>query len=486
MIRQWTSHEQYCNFLSSEIQHFISIDSKRLASFQTSISKLTSLNLDPLFNVLLPYYSTLGRPAKHQAEIFRSLVLMVDQHETSITNWVHSIASDKLLALLIGCTPDDLPPLGSYYDFIDRLWLRQKSIEKKERKRLYPFTRKPAKKLVKGKKLPNKNNGVVIKIKRFLSNGRSFDKRPERLLQEIFALIAVVPSIELGLIDAEDLTVSGDGTCVHCHSSSRGVKVCGCRKNGILACKCDRRFADPDASWGWDSFLGHYFYGYTMYAFSYYNALRKIDLPLVMRFVAANRHDSVSGLVALAELREISPQLNVKNVCFDSANDNYATYELLREWGIIPFIDLNHNVGAKPTYPPALSVTKNGVPVCAGGHEMVHNGYCINRSRIKWRCPLKCGKINECASSRSCSQSPYGRVFYTKPDWDLRLFTPVPRGSKEFKQTYKNRTSSERINNRILNDYHLHNMKIRGKKRFSFLTMVIGINIHLDARIKTV
>jgi hypothetical protein len=39
----------------------------------------------------------------------------------------------------------------------------------------------------------------------------------EKLLQEIFSLIAVVPSIELGLIPAENLTVAGDGTCVHYH-----------------------------------------------------------------------------------------------------------------------------------------------------------------------------------------------------------------------------------------------------------------------------
>jgi hypothetical protein len=486
MIKQWTSHQQYRGFLSSQIQHFINTDPNRVKNFQDSIDKLTSLNLDPLYDALKPYYPAFGRPAKHQAEIFRSFILMVDRHETSVTNWVHTLASDKLLAFLIGCTPDDLPPVGSYYDFIDRLWLRQKTIETKERKQLYTFNRKPTKKLQKHKKLPNKNHGVVLKIKRFFAKGRSFDKRPERLLQEIFALIAVVPSLELGLIDTDNVTVSGDGTCVHCHTSSRGIKVCDCRKNGIYDCRCNRRFADPDAAWGWDSYLGQYFYGHTLYAFSYHNARHKIDLPLVMRFVGANRHDSVSGLVALAELRETTPELNVQNVCFDSANDNYATYELLKQWNLKPFIDLNHDVGAKPTYPSALSITENGVPVCVGGHEMVYNGYCKNRSRIKWRCPLKCGKINECACVDSCSPSPYGRVLYTKPEWDLRLFTPVPRGSYEYRQTYKNRTSSERINNRILNDYHLHDMGIRGLKRFSFFAMAIGINIHLDARIKLV
>ena len=40
------------------------------------------------------------------------------------------------------------------------------------------------------------------------------------------------------------------------------------------------------------------------------------------------------------------------------------------------------------------------------------------------------------------------------------------------------------MNNRILNDYHLHDMKIHGKKRYSFFAMIAGINIHLDAWLK--
>lgn len=83
-----------------------------------------------------------------------------------------------------------------------------------------------------------------------------------------------------------------------------------------------------------------------------------------------------------------------------------------------------------------------------------------------------------------CSSSAYGRCVYTKPEWDLRLYPPVPRGTAEYKKIYNNRTGSERVNDRILNDYKLHSMHIHGKKRFSFFAMVAGINIHLDAQIK--
>jgi hypothetical protein len=486
MIKYWTTHKEYLDFLSAGITHFLLKDAKRLASYKHTLEKLSSMNLDTLYEALKPHYSSTGRPAINQPEIFRSFILMIDQKETSVSNWCAKVNSDDMLALFLGCTPGKTPPLGSYYDFIDRLWLCHKSIEYEKRKRLHLFTRKPSKVIKQGKKMPNVNAGVVTKIKNFLAKGRSFHKRPERLIQKIFSLIAVEPSIDLGLIEPKKLTVAGDGTSVHCRSSSRGVKVCECRSNGIYNCKCNRRFADPDARWGFDSYLGHYFFGHTLYAFSYHNPKLAIDLPLVMRFVDANRHDSVSGLVSLAELRELTPQLPIENVCFDSANDNYSTYELLKVWGIKPFIDLNREVGRKPTFSNSYSINTKGIPVCMAGIEMVYNGNCKNRSRIKFRCPLKCGKVATCGYQSVCSPSAYGRVVYTKPDDDLRLFTPVPRGSKEFKRIYKNRTSAERINNRILNDYMLHRMRIRGKKRFSFLTMIIGTNIHLDARLKAV
>ncbi|MGB8454487.1 MAG: transposase, partial [Anaerocolumna sp.] len=102
---------------------------------------------------------------------------------------------------------------------------------------------------------------------------------------------------------------------------------------------------------------------------------------------------------------------------------------------------------------------------------MIYQGFSKGRSRAK------CSSLDECPLDVPCSPSSYGRVVYTKPDWDIRLFPPVPRGSREWKDTYSTRTCSERVNNRVLNDYHLHDMRIHGKKRYSFFTMMIGINI---------
>lgn len=486
MLKHWTSHADYQHFISHAVTSFNESQLKKFSSYSNTIAKLSSLNLDPLATHLAPYYSSTGRPALHQPEIFRSLILMLDLEETSITSWIKTLMSDDLLAILIGCTPDSLPPLGSYYDFISRLWLRHNDFEKAERKHLFHFPKnKRAKtKPGKNKKLPNRHPEIVEITANYALSGKDFPFHFEELLQEIFSLIAIVPSVELGLISTDSLTVDGDGTCVHCHSDPLGVKVCDCREKGIFNCKCDRKFSDPNASYGWDSDLGTWFYGYTLYMLSTYNKDYCIDLPLHLRFLDARRHDSIGGLVCLHEFRKLNPDISIKNLCFDSANDNYPTYNLLKQWNIIPFIDLNSNRGRPSSIPDKITIDKDGTPLCMAGYRMVNWGICSDRKGRKWRCALKCGKVNECSCQNSCSTSDYGRVIYTKLDWDIRLYPPVPRGTKEYKDTYKTRTCSERLNNRVLNDYHLHDLKIRGKKRYSFFTMMIGINIHLDARLK--
>lgn len=74
---------------------------------------------------------------------------MVDSKETSIKNWVRTLHSDPLMAFLIGCPADSVPSLGSHYDFIDRLWMRDKAIQKQERLKIhkYNFFKSPRKAL---------------------------------------------------------------------------------------------------------------------------------------------------------------------------------------------------------------------------------------------------------------------------------------------------------------------------------------------------
>lgn len=231
MLKNWTSHSDYQQFLISNLSSFYKTFPKRIVELESSISKLYCLDLDIPFEILKPYYSNTGRPATLQPQIFRSFSLMLFLKETSITNWVNKLHNDDLLAICIGCADGKVPSLGAHYDFISRLWTTNLSLDRSNQKKLLHYKKKPSKLKSPGKnnKLPNNRVGIVKRIADFYSNNRSFSRRVEKLLQTIFTMVAVEPSFELNLIKKENLTIAGDGTSVHCHSSYYGTKVCNCR-----------------------------------------------------------------------------------------------------------------------------------------------------------------------------------------------------------------------------------------------------------------
>src|SRR5699024_3394213 len=124
----------------------------------------------------------------------------------------------------------------------------------------------------------------------------SLARTPERLMQLIFAEIAVNPSIQLGLL-THQLVVSGDGTCLETGASRYGKKVCDCKEKGNWHCSCKRLYSDPLASIGWDSHKKRYFYGYTLFFLSSYSTAYQKDLPISLRLFDAKRHDSLAVML---------------------------------------------------------------------------------------------------------------------------------------------------------------------------------------------
>lgn len=473
MLGFWRCHDDYQKCVRTKLSEIAKTNPDGILEYEEEITKLYFFSLDPLLKVIGGLYSATGTPAKNQPEIFRSLVLMI-MLRFSLDNWIQKLKANPVLRAVCGFF-DHLPGIASYYDFINRVIILD------ERPKMKLKKIRPKKKYKKGKKMPPKprHEKIVAKLVKRILDGRRFDNRPERVLQEIFAEVCVNKSVEMGLVP-KTVSISGDGTCVETGASPYGVKTCECKKQGIYNCDCPRKFSDPYATWGWDSHNLRYFYGYMGYFISTYNKSLKLDLPLYLRFVEASRHDSVSAVVALAEFRDLYPNLNINTFISDSASDNYATYELLDNWNINAVIALNKTNSGNAKYPEYLDIDDNGVPVCPGGYLMEYWGFCKNRSRFKWRCPKACGY--DCDElCINCSPSSYGRVIYTKPAWDLRLFTKIPRGSAQWKNMMKQRTAAERVNNRILNHYGIEYSKTRSKKRISFFSTLAAINVHLDA-----
>ena len=476
MLGYWRKHTDYKHFVLNRLESTFRYDPGSLKEYEKIISKLWILNLDLLNEPMSLCYSKTGRPSLLQPEIFRVFIAMT--HLTiPIHFWVSTLENNFVLRTICGLKYSEIPPVGSFYDFINRI------VRLDERPKLKNFKKKPKKKLKKGEKLPPKNPAVTSKIVKIVKEGRRLNLRPELILQKIFAVI-VNQSVALGLL-GKTLSVSGDGTCMPTGASPYGKRVCKCKDNGIYQCDCKRRFSDPNATWGWDSHNERYFYGYTGYFLSTYNKKMKIDLPVLIRLVDGKRHDSVSALVSLTEFRDIYPELTIDTFISDSASDNNATYDLLSYWNINAVIALGKSNNGKYWYKGEIKINENGIPVCPAGHSMIYWGrFSENyRCRYKWRCPRVLNKVERCSSCDSCSPKDYGRVFYTSYENNLRMHPHIPRFSAEFKLKMNERTASERINNTILNTYGIESSKTRGKKRISFFTTMAAINIHLDAQL---
>ena len=196
-------------------------DKKNVLHYKIALSKLYILDLDPLKPLLAGYYSITGTPAKNQPELIRSFILMSELKIHSITKWVEELQANEILCFMIGLSRSEIHNVGSYYDLINRVWLSNPVVEYEFEHSLHNFKRKPRKKLEKNKKQPPRHPGIIQKFVDLALDGKTFESRPEMLMQQIFAKIGVEPSAKEGLYgDINKLPVSGDGTCVNSGGSS--------------------------------------------------------------------------------------------------------------------------------------------------------------------------------------------------------------------------------------------------------------------------
>ena len=67
-------------------------------------------------------YSSRGAEPRPPSCMLRSLLLMIVMNVVSVTHWVETLHTSQFFAVLSGFQPWDIPGVGTFYDFIDRLW----------------------------------------------------------------------------------------------------------------------------------------------------------------------------------------------------------------------------------------------------------------------------------------------------------------------------------------------------------------------------
>jgi len=401
------THKEYQEFVKKELTlRGITVP----FLFQNVFIKLYHLDLFPVRCILKKRYFHQGAPARCPENMLRSLLTMTLLGITSIDEWVNFLRSFPSLAIISGFIPEDTPGVGTFYDFFNRLYFMNK--EKSCAKGKTRFKRKPKK-----KRTGRNYEGVIKKLtdrviredtKRKL--GKSSYKQPDYLLQKIFKECFVAQSVNLGIIDLENLSVAGDGTKISTFASPYGRKICFCEG----PCNHPRLFSDRCARWGWDSFHERWVYGYGVHALVDLGSELSIVLP---KLTGANTHDGVVGVNLILEA--IRQGYRIRHAVFDSAYDNYHYYRFLIDYcRISPIIMLNERCQGISYNKDLIFFTQDGHPFCLYGLPLTNWGFCWDRGCNKWRCPVTSlvqYKDDVCPYRDICQRkkSDYGKVFYT-------------------------------------------------------------------------
>jgi hypothetical protein len=464
-----TQHKRYLKRARRELTRLYPTkqDQDMLDPYSDLILALFLLDLEALRPQFQAFYHPKPRGAlpRDPIRMFRSLLCMILSRQTlSFTEWVKILRSQPLFAALSGFE-DRTPGIGTFYDFSRRLFpettdsiIRQaifkpKSSDKDHRPR----------------------PGIVQRlVTQALDNlDKPLPAFPALRLNLLLKPL-VLRSNELGLLSScEAIDLAGDGTKFKTGARSAGRKICDCHKRGIYRCDCQCLYTDRFASWGWDSYRECYVYGHAFYELT--AASSPFDLPIFILPVQAKDHDSASGVKAIDRASKLYPELLFASLIGDSAHDNYPTYNLLSARSIAPFIALNERHAGYYQLDGHFTTDKSGVPVCPKGEAMILCGFCPDRCRLKWRCPRA---AHHCAKPCHCSPSAYGRVFYTKPADDPRLFTNPPRNSKAWKNAYKDRTSVERSHKRKKIDFHLEQARVRSRRQWAVRIFLMAVCQH--------
>jgi hypothetical protein len=498
MIQPLRTHRQYLEF----VQSCRAAGEIKVPHDATPLwCKFRHADLSAAYPILARLYDLeRGRPARPPDDLLRAWLLMLECHITSVEVWVQRLHEQPFYALLCGFEPNHVPGVGTFYDFQDRLLQLTAPLLDRE---CVPRRRSEQRK--KTGTLRDKNNTtphaqildrladrLVTRLARPVVFGQwranvAVLPAYQRSLKEVFYTVFVSTSVTKGLIDLADLHVAGDGTHLETWANAHGHKLCTCdnrAKPHADHCTCARRFHDPQASWGWDSYRERYIYGHGLYELTAYSLRHTCQLPLVINVLDNHRHDSVAYLAAMHEAVDLLG-FRLQTASLDKAHDALALYRLGTEhWHLDSVIPLNERNTDHFQFAPPVRLTGDGIPLCLAEHALSYQGFCPDRLRLKWRCPLAVQHLplTDCPHfAHECSDSPYGRTIYTYPKSNYRLFTRLPRGSLLWELHADRRTCAERSIKRKKLDCGLDQTRMAGRERWFFRVMLAAMCQHLDA-----
>ena len=470
-------HSTYQNFVVENLRKYYPNPDSISRSTWDIIDRFWNLDLSYTDELMRSRYSVFGPKPRTPSCMQRSYLLSIDFKVTSLTDWAAQLKINPLYAILSGFEVGDTPGVGTFYDFLNRLW-------DSDSDNLNPHVLPVKSKRVKNPKQKGAKAESVEKttveqlLKTLEQKSFSIDEQPYGSLFRLYQKEFLEQSVKRELITPESLAVAGDGTPVMTSHRERRKRICDCAEKGITDCKCDRYFSQPDCNIGWDSSRDCFYHGYDLYMIVASDS--DSDLPVFPLLNPASKHDSHGFLETYFRMKSFLPDFHVNKWLLDSAHDAMPYYLYCRKNGISPFIDLNEKRGIKVKYKDDFTIGKDGVPVCLAGLKMNHDGTEPSKARIKYRCPLASRK-NGCSCEHPCSDSKYGRTVHLAMKDNPRLINFPPRDSEAWKKEYDARTSAERSNKREKIDFKLEDGRHRSTKMWYCRLYHILMLQHMDA-----
>ena len=231
-------------------------------------------------------------------------------------------------------------------------------------------------------------------------------------------------------------------------------------------------------------------------------------------------HDARLLIPTLSDFFKAHPLINPKTFLGDAAFDSAYIYRELLIGGSFGTDPSGDNLHFSKAYIPLNSrsglskecncpINENGIPCCPNNPdlEMKPEGKLLTKSGVekyKFVCPKMIWDYNpetkrahrKCICETPCTSSKCGRMFYIYPEQNLRAYPGVIRGTDEWDNTYKIRTSVERSINHFKDSFCLADRKTQNEKTLhadlilagitQLITVVLADKIHQHQFIRSV
>lgn len=171
------SHSLYQDFLISNFLLYYPDPFSISRQTWKIIVQFWHLDLSQTTSILLGSYSKFGPAPRDPVSMLRSYLLSIKLKITSITDWVSRLKECPLYAIISGFSPDDVPGIGTFYDFFRHIW-------NSEQKHLSVQLRHKKKKTPKGKNTGKNSQyqeyfcGTVSGFLQKASSSRPFPQSP--------------------------------------------------------------------------------------------------------------------------------------------------------------------------------------------------------------------------------------------------------------------------------------------------------------------